>query len=87
MTEFAGSCYPHTSTHGRRPTTWRDTLTDLWRIAKQLPQSEFARWLQMLANAAIVMLAVWAVLARSWRWARGKNDKPNDDDFEQPEGA
>ena len=44
-----------------------------------------------MANAAIVLLAVWAFVARSAAWARrrlkGESEEKPDDNFDDFEGA
>lgn len=59
---------------------------DLWRAVKQLPNSEIARWLQLLASALIAVAATWQVISRIWRLLRGTKTV-KEDDWEPPEGA
>ncbi len=61
-----------------------ETITDVWRIARQLPQSETARWCSFAANGVIVIVATWAVLKRAWKWLRVGKPPNNDDAW--PEG-
>lgn len=62
-----------------------DTITDLWRIARQLPESPLAKWIQLLSGLAVMGLAMAAVLSRAWKWCRGKGRDRNGAD-EWPEG-
>jgi hypothetical protein len=64
------------------------TISDLWRIAKQLPDSRLARLVQLLSGLVIVAVAGWTVLSRCWRVVRGWwKPRRDDDDYETPEGA
>ncbi len=62
------------------------TMADVWRAAKQLPNSEVARWMQLLASVLIVVTAIWQTVAKVGRWLCGDGAKKQDH-WEPPEGA
>ncbi len=63
------------------------TMADVWKAVKQLPNSEGARWVQLTASLLIAITAAWKVAGLAWRWARGVKAESVKDDWEPPEGA